>query len=230
MITVRKSEDRGHVDHGWLKTHHTFSFGDYYDPKHNNFLHLRVINEDFVDPGQGFGSHPHRDMEIITYIVEGELEHKDSMGTGSVIKRGDIQAMSAGTGVFHSEFNPSKTKAVHLLQIWVLPEKKDLKPEYQQKHFSDSEKKNKLCELIGDGESSIKVHQDVKLFASLLDKNKTAEYRLASGRFGWLQVISGSIDLNGVILLEGDAAAVSKETLLSIEAKELTEFLLFDLA
>ena len=170
MITIRKAEERGHFDFGWLNTYHSFSFGDYYDPKHMRFRTLRVINEDFVQPGRGFPTHGHRDMEIVTYILEGALEHRDSMGTGSIIRRGDAQRMSAGTGVTHSEANPSPDEPVHLLQIWILPAEQGRQPEYEEKKFSDDEKRNKLRLIVSpDGsDGSVRIHQDAKIYASLL--------------------------------------------------------------
>lgn len=231
MITLRKSQERGNADHGWLKTFHTFSFAHYYDPKHMGFRDLRVINEDHVAAGQGFGKHPHDNMEIVTYIVKGALEHKDSMGNGSVIRPGDIQRMSAGTGVIHSEFNPSKDEPVHLLQIWILPERKELKPGYEEKHFDDSAKKNRLCLLVSpDGaQNSARINSDVRLYAAFLDAAKTLELPLSRGRHAWLQLISGEVDLNGQKLLAGDGASLSDETSVKIQATKNAEFLLFDL-
>ena len=231
MIQIRKANERGHADHGWLNTSHTFSFGDYYDQKFMGFRSLRVINEDRVEGGAGFPTHPHRNMEIITYILEGELEHKDSMGTGSVIRRGDVQLMSAGTGVTHSEFNPSKKDLVHLLQIWILPDQNNLKPSYQQKMFPEKERSDKLRLLVSpDGQDgSLTIHQDVRLFASLLNKGKKLEYELKVGRHAWLQITKGALSLNGKNLKAGDGAAISEETHLTIEAVSSSEFLLFDL-
>jgi quercetin 2,3-dioxygenase len=231
MIEIRKSKERGYADHGWLKSHHTFSFADYYDEKFMSFRHLRVINEDYVDGGMGFGTHPHNNMEIITYVLAGELEHKDSMGTGSVMHYGEVQVMSAGTGVTHSEFNHSKKDRVHLLQIWILPDQKGLKPNYQQKNFSEKDKKNKLCLLASkDGRNdSLMIHQDVDLYSSILDSKKKLEFPLRPNRFGWIQVAKGSVKVNGQKLEAGDGAAVSKEKSLSFEANEKAEFLLFDL-
>lgn len=231
-IQIRKASERGHLNFGWLDTWHTFSFGEYHDPRFMGFRSLRVINEDFVGAGQGFPTHPHRDMEIVTYIMEGELEHKDSMGTGSVIRPGDVQRMSAGTGVTHSEFNPSKKNPVHLFQIWILPDKKNHVPGYEQKTFSDAQKKNKLCLVASpDGSAgSVTIHQDAKLFVSVLEKGKKIEYRSAAGRHAWIQMVRGTATLNGVPLGLSDAAAVKEEAVLGLEAASDAEFLLFDLS
>jgi redox-sensitive bicupin YhaK (pirin superfamily) len=231
MITIRKAEERGHFDFGWLNTYHSFSFGDYYDPKHTRFRTLRVINEDFVQAGHGFPTHGHRDMEIVTYILQGALEHRDSMGTGSVIRRGDAQRMSAGTGVTHSESNPSRDEPVHLLQIWIFPREQDLQPEYEEKKFSDDEKRNRLRLIVSpDGsDGSVKIHQDAKIFASLLDDRQEVVHSLENGRSAWLQVAAGSVKLNDVVLKQGDGAAVSQESNLRITAQDPAEVLLFDL-
>lgn len=231
MITLRKAEERGHFDFGWLNTYHTFSFGDYYDPRHVQFRALRVINEDFVAPGRGFPTHGHRDMEIITYIISGALEHRDSMGSGSIIRRGDAQRMSAGTGVRHSEANPSPDEAVHLLQIWILPERDGIPPEYEEKKFSDDEKRNKLRLIVSpEGtDGSVRIHQDAKIYAALLDEGKDVVHSLANGRSAWLQVAAGAVAVNGVELKQGDGAAVAQETDVRIEAREDAEVLLFDL-
>ncbi|HVY46741.1 MAG TPA: pirin family protein [Minicystis sp.] len=232
MITVRPAGARGHADHGWLDSHHTFSFADYYDPKHMGFRALRVINEDRVQPGRGFGTHPHRDMEIVSYVLEGALEHKDSMGTGSVIRPGDVQRMTAGTGVLHSEFNASKSDLVHFLQIWILPEAARLAPSYEQKRFEDAEKKNRLRLVASrDGrEGSITVHQDVALYAALLDAGAAVEHAVAPGRHAWVQVTRGAVTANGVALAVGDGAALSDEAALSLRATAPSEVLVFDLA
>ena len=231
MITIRKAEERGHFDFGWLNTYHSFSFGDYYDPKHARFRTLRVINEDFVQAGHGFPTHGHRDMEIVTYILRGALEHRDSMGTGSIIRRGDAQRMSAGTGVTHSEANPSRDEPVHLLQIWIFPSEQDLQPEYEEKKFSDDEKRNKLRLIVSpDGsDGSVKIHQDAKIFASILEDRQEVVHSLDDGRSAWLQVAAGSVNLNDVVLKQGDGAAVSQESKLRITAEEPAEVLLFDL-
>jgi redox-sensitive bicupin YhaK (pirin superfamily) len=231
MITIRKAEERAHFDFGWLNTYHSFSFGEYYDSKHTRFRTLRVINEDFVQPGHGFPTHGHRDMEIVTYILQGALEHRDSMGTGSVIRRGDAQRMSAGTGVTHSEANPSRDEPVHLLQIWIFPREQDLPPEYEEKKFSDDEKRNKLRLIVSpDGsDGSVKIHQDAKIFASLLDERQEVVHSLEAGRSAWLQVAAGSVRLNDVVLKQGDGAAISQESNLRMTAQEPAEVLLFDL-
>ena len=232
MITIRPSAQRGGGDHGWLKTHHTFSFADYWDPKWMGFRSLRVINEDWVAPNTGFPRHPHRDMEIITYVLEGKLEHKDSLGTGSVILPGDSQRMTAGSGIHHSEFNPSKTEPVHLLQIWIQPEKVALPPSYEQKSFPDAEKQGKL-RLIASRDATdgaVKINQDAKLYVSLLKPGEEVKHDLANGRHAWIQVARGAAELNGKKLSQGDGAAVSNEKNLTIKASEAAEVLLFDLA
>jgi redox-sensitive bicupin YhaK (pirin superfamily) len=232
MITIRKAEERGHFDFGWLNTYHSFSFGEYYDPKHTQFRTLRVINEDFVQPGRGFPRHGHRDMEIVTYILAGALEHRDSMGTGSIIRRGDAQRMSAGTGVTHSEANPSPTEPVHLLQIWILPDQQGSQPEYEEKKFSDDEKRNKLRLIVSPegNDGSVKIHQDAKIYASLLDEGRTVDHALENGRSAWIQVAAGSVTLNDIDLKQGDGAAVSQESTIRLMAREPAEILLFDLA
>ena len=231
MITIRKSEGRGHADHGWLKTYHTFSFASYFDPSHTKFRSLRVINEDWIQGGGGFGTHPHENMEIITYIIEGELEHKDSMGNGSVIKRGELQRMTAGTGITHSEFNPSDTDT-HLLQIWIYPERADLEPGYEQKDFSALWSPNELSLVASQcgKRGSLVVHQDMELHRAELETGRQLEHKPAPDRHAWLQVVSGQIILNGHDLAAGDGAAVEGEKLLTIAATETAEFLLFDLA
>lgn len=231
-ITVRKSGERGHFDHGWLETYHTFSFGDYYDPRHHGFSDLRVINEDYVRPGEGFPTHSHRDMEIVTYILEGALEHKDSMGNTSVIRPGEVQRMSAGSGVTHSEYNPSKTEKVHLLQIWLYPEARGLKPEYEQKSFDRTAHKNGLRLVVSpDGaEGSVKIHQNARMFDALLEKDGEIKYRLNAGRSAWLQLIKGSLGVNGGTLAAGDGAALTGKGEVLFRAREEAEFLLFDLS
>jgi redox-sensitive bicupin YhaK (pirin superfamily) len=232
MIQIRPSHERGGGNHGWLKTHHTFSFNDYWDPKWMGFRSLRVINEDWVAPSTGFPTHPHRDMEIITYVLEGKLEHKDSLGTGSVILPGDGQRMTAGSGIRHSEFNPSTTDAVHLLQIWIQPEKAALPPSYEQKTFPEQEKRGRL-RLIASREASdgsVKINQDAKLYVSLLKLGETVMHEFRAGRHGWLQVARGAIELNGKPLAQGDGAAISDEKKLNIKGTEDAEVLLFDLA
>ena len=232
MITVRKSEARGHANHGWLDSYHTFSFASYYDPNYMNFRSLRVINEDVVSPGKGFGTHGHSDMEIITYVLEGALEHKDSLGTGAVIKPGEVQRMTAGTGIQHSEFNHSQTDPVHLLQIWLLPDTKGLSPSYEQRDFPLAERRGKLRLVAARDarDGAVKVHQDVDLYAAVLDKNSRVSHALQPHRHAWVQVARGSVLLNGLTLENGDAAAVSGETEVVIDAAEDAEFLLFDLA
>ena len=232
MITVRKSEERGHFDLGWLDTYHTFSFDRYYDPAHMHFRSLRVINEDRVQPGQGFPTHSHRDMEIITYILSGALEHRDSMGNGSVIRPGDVQRMTAGTGVSHSEFNPSKTESVHLLQIWILPERRDLPPGYEQKTFTDEERRGSLRLIASSDaqEGSVAINQDARVYAGILNADQKIDYRLAENRYAWLQIARGTIELNQAELRQGDGAGVSAEGNLSIVAHDQAELLLFDLA
>jgi quercetin 2,3-dioxygenase len=232
MITIRRSQDRGHANHGWLDTYHTFSFSSYQDPAHMGFRKLRVINEDRVAPGAGFPTHPHRDMEIITVVLDGAIEHRDSMGNGSIIRPGDVQRMTAGTGVTHSEFNPLQDKGLHFLQIWILPDQTRLKPSYEQKQFPESERSGKLRLIASrDGsDASITVHQDVKLYASLLSPGQAVDHSLASGRHAWLQVTRGEVVLNGEPLRAGDGASVSDVSALHIEAKSAAEFILFDLA
>src|SRR4029077_14536062 len=231
MITIRKAEERGHFDFGWLNTYHSFSFGDYYDATHTRFRTLRVINEDIVQAGHGFPTHGHRDMEIVTYILQGALEHRDSMGTGSIIRRGDAQSMRGGTGVTHSEPNPPRDEPVHLLQIWIFPSKQNLKPEYEEKKFSDDEKRNKLRLIVSpDGsDGSVKIHQDAQIFASVLDDRQEVVHTLEEGRSAWLQVAAGSVKLNDVALKQGDGAAVSQQSQLRIAAEGPAEVLLFDL-
>lgn len=232
MIRIRRSEDRGHFDFGWLDTRYTFSFGDYYDPEQMGFRALRVINEDWVAPGGGFPTHPHRDMEILTYVLEGALEHRDSLNNGSVIRRGDVQRMSAGTGVRHSEHNAAQDAAVRHLQIWLLPARQGLPPSYEQRHFPDGEKRGRLRLVASpDGaEGSLTVHQDARLYAGLLAPGDRVQHRFAAGRHGWLQLVSGSLRLGADELRAGDGAALSEHELLTLEALEATELLLFDLA
>lgn len=233
MIRIRKSEDRGRVQWDWLDSRHTFSFGEYHDPDNMGFRALRVINDDVIAPGGGFPTHPHRDMEIVTYVIEGALEHKDSLGTGAVIRPGDGQRMSAGTGIRHSEFNHSRTEPARLLQIWILPERAGLKPGYEQKAFPAEEKRGKL-RLIAAREprdGAVSIHQDVELYVSVLSTGATVEHALAPGRHAWLQVARGAVELNGQQLAQGDGAAASEEQklILAGTAPE-SEILLFDLA
>jgi quercetin 2,3-dioxygenase len=232
MIHLRKSEDRGRADHGWLDSRHTFSFADYHDPHYMGFRSLRVLNEDRVKPGEGFGTHPHHDMEIISYVLEGALEHKDSMGTASVIRPGEVQRMTAGSGVLHSEYNPSKKDPVHFLQIWIVPEKKGLKPGYEQKPFPDDERRNVLRLVASPDrrEGSLAIHQDVELHATLLDAGRKIVHPIESGRHAWVQVTRGAIELNGRAMKAGDGAAVSGERSVELAATSDAEALLFDLA
>jgi redox-sensitive bicupin YhaK (pirin superfamily) len=235
MIRVRKAEERGHADHGWLNTFHTFSFAGYYDPANMGFRSLRVINEDRVQPGRGFGTHPHHDMEIITYVLEGALEHKDNMGTGSVIKPGEVQRISAGSGVTHSEFNPSATEPVHFMQIWLLPERNGIKPSYEQRGFARKDRQGKL-QLVAAKEpenGALRIYQDAKLFAAELGSGEQVKHELAPERHAWLQVARGEVKLNGQSLKAGDGAAVTSEPELVISANgngKPSELLLFDLA
>jgi redox-sensitive bicupin YhaK (pirin superfamily) len=234
MIQLRRSSERGHADHGWLNTFHSFSFADYFDEEFMGFRSLRVINEDWVKPGMGFGTHGHRDMEIITYVLEGELAHKDSMGNGSSIKPGEVQRMSAGTGVRHSEFNHSKKDWVHLLQIWLLPEREGITPSYEQKTFTDEEKKGQLRLVASPDKSdgSVKINQDARVYASVLGKGDKVEHKFQPNRYGWLHIAEGEVLLNGEKLVAGDGAAISKEDSIQIAggASERSEVILFDLA
>ncbi len=232
MITLRTSEERGHANHGWLDSYHTFSFANYYDPKHMGFRALRVINEDRVAPGQGFGTHSHRDMEIITYVLEGSLEHKDSIGNGSVIRHGVIQRMSAGTGIAHSEFNPSSTDPVHLLQIWIMPASNGIVPSYEEKSFDLDEQQDKLRLIVSQEgrDGSLSIHQDLDLYAATLRAGETVTHAFRSNRHAWVQVARGSVDLKGITLTEGDGAAIITPEQLSLTATRDAEFLLFSLA
>lgn len=232
MITVRKSNDRGHADHGWLNTRFTFSFADYFDPAHIHFRTLRVMNDDRIAGGGGFPTHPHRDMEIVTYVLEGALAHKDSMGNGSVIRPGDVQYMSAGTGVAHSEFNASEKEPVHLYQIWMFPDKKNYTPVYDQKHFSEADKRGKLRLVVSpDGrEGSVKIRQDNELYATVLAPGESVKHELKLERHAYVQVARGSVTLNGKSLEIGDGAAISDERSLAITGVKDAEVLLFDLA
>jgi redox-sensitive bicupin YhaK (pirin superfamily) len=232
MMKIRLSEDRELAQHGWLESRHTFSFANYYDPRFTGFRSLIVINEDRVDPGHGFGRHSHEDMEILSYVIEGALEHKDSIGSGSILKPGDVQIISAGTGIAHSEFNASKTEAVHFLQIWMLPERNRLEPSYAESHFSEESRTNAL-KLIGSKsgrEASVKIQQDIDLYASILEPGKSLEMPLRQGRGAWLQLIYGALKLNGTPMKSGDGLAVEGEKALSIIADFRSEFLLFDIA
>lgn len=231
-ITVRSAQSRGHENHGWLDSRHTFSFANYYDSHHMGFGPLRVINEDRVEPGAGFATHGHRDMEILSYVIEGALAHKDSIGTGSVIRPGDVQAMSAGTGIRHSEFNASKVEPVHFLQIWLLPERQGLPPRYDQKTFPESEKRGRLRLIAShDGrDGSVLVHQSADVFAALLNDGESVSRRLKPGRRAWVQIVQGSADLDGVPVRAGDGAAIEGEGALSITSRGRDcEILVFDL-
>jgi redox-sensitive bicupin YhaK (pirin superfamily) len=232
MIRVRKAKERGHADHGWLDTWHTFSFADYYDPAHMGFRSLRVVNEDRVAPGQGFGMHGHRDMEIVTYVLEGALEHRDSLGTGSILRAGELQHMTAGTGVRHSEFNPSRSEQVHLYQIWLLPERNGLAPSYEQRSFSESERRGELRIVASpDGaDGSLTIHQNARLYLSSLEAGKNVVHAMSPGHHAWLQVLRGHVAVNGEPLSAGDGAAISEEESLLVRSKDNSEVMLFDLA
>jgi redox-sensitive bicupin YhaK (pirin superfamily) len=232
MMLIRPAAERGHANHGWLESYHTFSFADYSDPRYNGFGPLRVINEDRVQPGKGFGTHGHRDMEIISYVLEGELAHKDSMGTGSVIKPGDVQRMTAGTGVQHSEFNNSKTKLVHFLQIWLFPNKPNLQPAYEQKTFTAEEKRSKLKLIVSpDGrDGSVKINQDAQIYAALLGSGESVTHPTTHERKLWLQVARGAVRANGEALAVGDGAAIAYDDKVTIESTADSEVLLFDMA
>jgi len=231
MITVRRARDRGHAKHGWLDSWHSFSFADYYDPAHMGFGPLRVINEDRVEAGMGFGKHGHRDMEILSYVLDGQLEHRDSMGTGAVIEPGDVQRMSAGRGVLHSEFNPSFTDPVHFLQIWIEPDATGLPPSYEQKHFPEHDKRGRLRLIASpDGaQGSVAIHQDARVYATLVDGDERIEHRLAPGRRGYVHVARGAVEVNGVALAAGDAAALTDEPAVTLAHAAAAEVLVFDL-
>ncbi|MGL4618494.1 pirin family protein [Chroococcidiopsis sp.] len=232
MITLRQSQERGHANHGWLDSYHTFSFANYYDPSHMGFRSLRAINEDRVQPGKGFGTHGHRDMEILTYVLEGALEHKDSIGNGAIVRPGEVQRMSAGTGIMHSEFNSSATEPVHLLQIWILPDRQGLEPSYEQKAFSVAERQGKLRLIAAkDGrDGAVTIHQDVNLYSAILQPQDRVTYQLQPNRYAWLQVARGAVTLNGHSLNAGDGVATSGAELLKISSDRDAEILLFDLA
>jgi len=232
MIQIRKSNERGHADHGWLNTRFTFSFADYYDPEHAHFRTLRVMNDDRIAGGGGFPMHAHRDMEIVTYVLEGALAHQDSMGNGSVIKAGDVQYMSAGSGITHSEFNASEKEPVHLYQIWMFPEKRGLKPTYDQKNFPETEKRGKLRLVVSpDGrDGSVKIRQNNELYAAVLGKGESVQHELKPERHAYVQVARGSVMLNGKELEEGDGAAISEEKSVNLTGVNESEVLLFDLA
>ncbi len=232
MLNIRKAQDRGHSNLGWLDSHHTFSFAEYYDPKHMGFADLRVINDDTVAPGRGFGTHPHRDMEIISYVLEGALEHKDSMGNGSVMRPGDVQRMSAGTGVTHSEFNHSSDEPVHFLQIWVLPDRKGHAPGYEQKHFPDEDKRGRFRLIASqDGaHDSVSLNQDIKIFSALVDGEESVSYTPDAGRVAWIHVARGAVELNGQKLDAGDGVSLNANKTLRFENGRKCEILLFDMA
>jgi redox-sensitive bicupin YhaK (pirin superfamily) len=232
MINIRRSEERGGGNFGWLDTKYTFSFNTYYDPKFMGFRNLRVINEDYVAANQGFGTHGHANMEIITYVIEGALAHKDSTGGSEVLRPHEVQRMTAGTGIRHSEFNPSETERVHLYQIWILPEKDGLQPDYEQTYFAPETKKGKLKLVASRGgdDDSVKINQDVKLYSAILAKDETVSHEIAENRHAWIQIVKGAVDLNGEKLNASDGAAISDERLLEIKSlADETEFLLFDL-
>ena len=232
MITLRRAGERGHFDHGWLDTYHTFSFAGYYDPAQMGFRALRVINQDRVQPKAGFPTHPHRDMEIVTYVLEGALEHKDSMGNGGVIRPGEVQRMSAGTGLTHSEYNHSGSESVHFLQIWIQPDESGFAPSYAQKAFSEDERRGRLRLVASRAgrEGSVSYHTDTDLYATLLAPGQTVTHPLRPGRHAWLHVARGAVQLNGLELTAGDGAAVSGEPVLTLAAADHAELLLFDLA
>lgn len=232
MLTLRRSAERGHANHGWLDSFHTFSFANYYDPTHMGFGALRVINDDRIAAGRGFGTHGHRDMEIITYVLDGAIAHKDSMGSGSTIQPGNVQRMSAGRGVMHSEFNPRADKETHMLQIWIEPNVTGIAPEYEEKAFTDAQKRGRLQAVAsGDGvDGSMTIHQDVRLYAGLFDGDESATLELAPGRRAWVHVARGSLTVNGVALAAGDAVAISDETRVALSGGDNAEVLVFDLA
>ncbi len=232
MLTIRKSDERGHANHGWLDSYHTFSFAGYYDPRHMGYRDLRVINQDWVAAGMGFGAHPHRDMEIVTYLLEGALEHKDSMGNVEVMRRGDVQRMSAGTGVVHSEYNHSQSEPVRFLQIWILPEANGLPPSYEQKHFSAEEKRNRLRLIVSrDGrDDSLHIHQDVSIYASVLDAGAAVIHEVAPNRHAWIQIARGTVTIAGQQVQAGDGIAIDTLGTYAIESLDNAELVLFDLA
>jgi quercetin 2,3-dioxygenase len=232
MINLRKAGQRGHFDHGWLNTYHTFSFASYYDPDHMGFRSLRVMNEDRVKPGMGFGMHGHQDMEILTYVLEGGLAHKDSLGNGAVLRPGELQRMSAGTGIRHSEFNPSKDEPVHFNQIWMLPDADGLTPRYEQRKYSDAERSGKLKLVAAKDakDGALAIHQNAQVYSALLAPGEKASYTLAPARHAWVQVARGAVKINGESMQAGDGAAVSQETLVELEAQDASDILLFDLA
>ncbi len=231
MLKLRKSNERGHADHGWLDSHHTFSFANYHDPAHVHFRKLRVINDDRVMPGSGFGTHPHKDMEIISYVVEGAIEHKDSMGNIHVLHKGEVQRMSAGTGITHSEYNHSAEESLRFLQIWIFPDEKSIQPEYEQMKYTDRIKPNEACLLVSsDGrQGSVKIHQDMNLYTAQLTENGSMTFDLPEGRHSWIQLVNGAVEVNGVEMTSGDGLAVSNESQLNFIGKKSSELLIFDL-
>jgi redox-sensitive bicupin YhaK (pirin superfamily) len=232
MLTLRKSEQRGHANHGWLDSYHTFSFANYYDPEQMGFRALRVINEDFIQQGMGFGTHSHKDMEIITYVLEGALEHKDSMGNSSVIYPGEVQRLSAGTGITHSEFNHSKVDLAHILQIWILPDRSGLEPEYEQKAFTTAEKQDRLRLVVSkDGrDNSVTAHQDLNIYAAIISPQSEIAYTIASNRYIWVQIARGSVVLDDLTLAAGDAVAIQTAQTIHLLGQDEAEVLIFDLA
>ena len=232
MIDIIRSDSRGAADHGWLKSRHTFSFADYHNPSMMGYASLRVINEDWIEPGQGFDTHPHRDMEIVTYMIDGALEHKDNMGNGSVIRTGELQRMSAGTGILHSEFNSSQEDQAHLLQIWILPARKGLEPSYEQKLFPTEEKQNRWC-LVGSGDGrdgSLTIHQDIELHSTVLEEGAQIEFEFGESRRGFLQVVRGLVEVDDTELAAGDAASMQDQRSFTVHAVQNSELLLFDMA
>lgn len=232
MIRVRRSNERGGADHGWLKTKHSFSFADYYNPEFMGFGPLRVINEDYVAPGTGFGKHPHRDMEIITYVITGAVAHEDSMGNRETVNAGDLQRMSAGTGVFHSEFNPSDEEMLHLLQIWIEPAKRGIAPSYEQKTQAELSKRNVLQRVVSPtpATNELTIHQNAELYLAKLDQGTSVTHSMQAGRIGWIQLVDGELDLNGAHLSAGDGAAIENESSLKLTATSSAHFVLFDMA
>ena len=232
MMRIRKAEERGHADLGWLKTHHTFSFATYQDPKHVHFRALRVMNEDFVAPGMGFGTHPHDNMEIVTYVLQGALEHKDSMGNGEVLRPGEFQRMSAGSGITHSEFNPSATEPVHLYQIWLFPDTRDVEPSYEQKRFPEEGRRNafQLVASPQGKDDSLRIQQDAAIYLATLEPGANLQRHFAQDRYGWVQVLRGAVEVNGASLRAVDGAALSAEPELTLRAHESAEVMVFDLA
>jgi hypothetical protein len=232
MITIRRSNERGHVDHGWLDTYHTFSFGAYIDPQHMGFRSLRVMNEDRVQPGEGFGEHGHKDMEILTYVLEGGLEHRDSLGNGSVLRPGMFQRMTAGSGIRHSEFNASNAEPVHFYQVWLIPEREGLEPGYEERTYADEDKHNRLL-LVASRHAeheALTIHQDASVFIAALDNGKTVLHELGEGRHAWVQVLRGAVAVNGEPLDTSDGAAISGEATVEIRASKTAEVMVFDLA